>query len=196
MRKQVKERGKSEGHPVMGRIEGEIAPHAKAGRLPHGLHMTRKPDQTTKKGKQMTEEPQEGSTGAPFHDVTDWHAIDWESATHNVRRLQARIVKATKAKEMGQGESLATPLNPLVQRQSPCRATSDGKPGQTYPRSRQDYVEHSTQEDQRRLLAQAKGISSPTASAHPYPQEKWQNTSIRYPMHEGQSHASSVLACA
>ena len=47
----------------------------------------------------MTEEPQEGSTGAPFHGVTDWHAIDWKSANHNVRRLQARIVKATQEKK-------------------------------------------------------------------------------------------------
>jgi len=46
----------------------------------------------------MTEEPQEGSTGAPFHEVTDWHAIDWQSANCNVRRLQARIVKATQEK--------------------------------------------------------------------------------------------------
>ncbi len=49
----------------------------------------------------MTEEPQEGSTGAPFHGVTDWHAIDWESAHHTVRRLQARIVKATQEKRQG-----------------------------------------------------------------------------------------------
>ncbi len=49
----------------------------------------------------MTEEPQEGSTGAPFHGVTDWHAIDWESANHTVRRLQARIVKATQEKKWG-----------------------------------------------------------------------------------------------
>ncbi len=74
MRERVKERGKSEGHPVMGWREVERAPHAKAGRLPHGMRMTRTLDQTTKKGKQMTEEPQEGSTGAPFHGVTDWHA--------------------------------------------------------------------------------------------------------------------------
>jgi hypothetical protein len=40
----------------------------------------------------MTEELQEGSTGALFHEVTNWHAIDWQSAHHNVRRLQARIV--------------------------------------------------------------------------------------------------------
>jgi RNA-directed DNA polymerase len=54
----------------------------------------------------MTEEPQEGSTGAPFHGVTDWHAIDWKSANHNVRRLQARIVKATQEKKWGKVKAL------------------------------------------------------------------------------------------
>jgi RNA-directed DNA polymerase len=44
--------------------------------------------------------------GASFHGVTDWHAIDWESATHNVRRLQARIVKATEEKRWGKVKSL------------------------------------------------------------------------------------------
>ncbi len=62
--------------------------------------MTRTLEQTTKKGKQMTEEPQEGSTGAPFHGVTDWHAIG------NVRRLQARIVKATQEKRWGKVKAL------------------------------------------------------------------------------------------
>jgi hypothetical protein len=32
------------------------------------------------------------ATGASFHGVTDWSAIDWHKADHNVRRLQARIV--------------------------------------------------------------------------------------------------------
>src|SRR3989440_1156069 len=54
----------------------------------------------------MTEEPQEGSTGAPFHGVTDWHAIDWKSANHNVRRLQARIVKATQEKKWSKVKAL------------------------------------------------------------------------------------------
>jgi RNA-directed DNA polymerase len=54
----------------------------------------------------MTEELQEGSTGAPFHEVTDWHAIDWQSAHHNVRRLQARIVKATQEKKWGKVKAL------------------------------------------------------------------------------------------
>jgi len=44
--------------------------------------------------------------GASFHGVTDWHAIDWESANHTVRRLQARIVKATKEESWGKVKAL------------------------------------------------------------------------------------------
>jgi len=55
---------------------------------------------------QMTEEPQGDSTGAPFHGITDWHAIDWQSVHQNVRRLQARIVKATQEKRWGKVRAL------------------------------------------------------------------------------------------
>src|SRR5438045_846870 len=44
--------------------------------------------------------------GASFHGVTDWHAIDWESANHTVRRLQARIVKATKEERWSKVKAL------------------------------------------------------------------------------------------
>ncbi len=54
----------------------------------------------------MTEEPQAGSTGAPSHGVTDWHAIDWKAVNHSVRRLQARIVKATQEKRWGKVQAL------------------------------------------------------------------------------------------
>jgi RNA-directed DNA polymerase len=54
----------------------------------------------------MTEEPQEDSTGAPFHGITDWHAINWQSVNQNVRRLQARIVKATQEKRWGKVKAL------------------------------------------------------------------------------------------
>src|SRR5712691_9998091 len=54
----------------------------------------------------MTEEPQGDSTGAPFHGVTDWHAIDWQAVNQNVRRLQARIVKATQEKKWGKVKAL------------------------------------------------------------------------------------------
>jgi len=38
--------------------------------------------------------------------VTDWHDIDWKSVSHTVRRLQARIVKATKEKRWGKVRAL------------------------------------------------------------------------------------------
>ncbi len=34
---------------------------------------------------------------APSHESATWHAIDWRKTLGNVRRLQARIVKATQA---------------------------------------------------------------------------------------------------
>ena len=44
--------------------------------------------------------------GASFHGVTDWHAIDWQKVNQNVRRLQARIVKATKEKRWSKVKAL------------------------------------------------------------------------------------------
>jgi len=38
----------------------------------------------------------ESSTGAASHTSTDWHSIPWKTVHETVRRLQARIVKATK----------------------------------------------------------------------------------------------------
>jgi len=46
------------------------------------------------------------AAGASFHGVTDWHAIDWRSVNRTVRRLQARIVKATKEKRWGKVKAL------------------------------------------------------------------------------------------
>jgi RNA-directed DNA polymerase len=58
----------------------------------------------TEEEKQMTAE--EDSAGASFHRVTDWHAIDWKSAHRNMRRLQARIVQATKEKRWNKVKAL------------------------------------------------------------------------------------------
>ena len=48
----------------------------------------------------------QNTAGASFHAVTDWHDIDWKSVSHDVRRLQARIVKATKEKRWGKVKAL------------------------------------------------------------------------------------------
>src|SRR6266550_4342656 len=65
---------------------------------------TRTLDQTTQEEKQMTAD--QNTAGASFHGVTDWHDIDWKSVSHTVRRLQARIVQATKEKRWGKVKAL------------------------------------------------------------------------------------------
>ncbi len=44
--------------------------------------------------------------GAASHAEVDWHAIDWRQVNHNVRRLQARIVKATQEGRWGKVKAL------------------------------------------------------------------------------------------
>jgi len=51
----------------------------------------------------MTAEP---SAGAAFQIVKGWHDIDWHAAHRNVRRLQARIVKATQEGKWGKVKAL------------------------------------------------------------------------------------------
>ncbi len=44
--------------------------------------------------------------GAVSHNEVDWHAINWQKAHTIVRRLQARIVKATQAGRWGKVRAL------------------------------------------------------------------------------------------
>jgi RNA-directed DNA polymerase len=67
-----------------------------------GSLITRKLDQLTKEAKQMTVT---AVTGAASHEV-DWHAIHWPKVYYNVRRLQARIVKATQEGRWGKVKAL------------------------------------------------------------------------------------------
>ena len=46
-------------------------------------------------------------TGAASHEIVEgWHDIDWKAVDHNVRRLQTRIVKATKEGKRGKVKAL------------------------------------------------------------------------------------------
>ena len=44
--------------------------------------------------------------GAVLEESARWEAIDWQSIEHHVRRLQARIVKATQAGKWGKVNAL------------------------------------------------------------------------------------------
>jgi len=46
------------------------------------------------------------SAGAPTYDAVDWNRIDWRTVNRNVRRLQARIVKAIEEGRWGKVKAL------------------------------------------------------------------------------------------
>src|SRR5450631_392754 len=71
--------------------------------------MTRKCGQPRKEAKQMAANtPAQAGTdaGAVSHEETDWDSIHWNAAHQNVRRLQMRIVKATRAGRWGKVKAL------------------------------------------------------------------------------------------
>ena len=64
-----------------------------------------------------------------------WTLINWSQVQLRVKKLQARIVKATEASKLGKGKSLAVVADPLVLRKSISSETSDRKPGEKHSRS-------------------------------------------------------------
>src|SRR2546423_8164618 len=56
----------------------------------------------------------EEATGASFHEAFQWHGIRCYQSERNVRRLQARIVKATQEKKWGKVKALQRLLTQSV----------------------------------------------------------------------------------
>jgi RNA-directed DNA polymerase len=74
-----------------------------SGQTSIGSFLTRTLGKRTQEAKQMTAA---ATAGAASRETVDWHAIDWQRAHQNVRRLQARIVKATQAGRWGKVKAL------------------------------------------------------------------------------------------
>jgi N-terminal domain of reverse transcriptase len=94
---------------VIERIEVERSTTArhrltrKAGRLPSGLQSRESLINRPQERKQMTAAAQ---AGALSRVELNWHAMDWHAAHRIVRRLQARIVKATQESRWGKVRTL------------------------------------------------------------------------------------------
>jgi len=118
--------GKSEGHPVMGCIGVEsadkITPHARAPTSTWSL-ITRKPEKLT-----------EGEKADDRYGTISWCVLRRSSNLVHAA-MEQRLPKRSSAagtscegntgQAMGQSQSVATPLDPLVQRQSMSDSTSD-----------------------------------------------------------------------
>ena len=115
----VEEGGKSEGRPVMERIgvesTGNITPR-ESGQTSIWSLITREFEKPTKEAKQMTAD--NNVLVQPPTMTVDWHAIDWQKANRERASAASAYREGNTGRQMGQGESLATPADPLVQRQS------------------------------------------------------------------------------
>ena len=90
----------------MGRIGVAPSGHItlrESGQTSTGSFLTRELDQLAEEVLQMTAAQPAGATS---HGLKDWHAIDWRAVNQNVRRLQARIVKAEQEGRRGKVKAL------------------------------------------------------------------------------------------
>src|SRR5262245_56550374 len=85
----------------MQRIEADVS--RASGLTSIGSFVTRALGKQSKEAKQMTAAV---AAGAASHESVDWQAIAWPKAHTIVRRLQARIVKATQAGRWGKVKAL------------------------------------------------------------------------------------------
>src|SRR6266542_4925804 len=69
-----------------------------------GSFITREIGKPTQEAKQMTAHHR--GAGAASREQLAWHAIEWQTVQHNVRRLQVRIVKATQQGRWGKVKAL------------------------------------------------------------------------------------------
>ena len=75
-----------------------------SGQTSTGSFVTRKLGKSSQEAKQM--KAKNVLACAASRAEVDWHAINWQKATGSVRRLQARIVKATQAGRWGKVKAL------------------------------------------------------------------------------------------
>jgi len=104
----AEEIGKSERHPVMGWIwivaQANII-RSEREQTSDGSFLTKKLEEPRKEEKQMNAENNTFACASSDGEM-QWHQIDWSQAHRNVRRLQARIVKATKEGRWGKVKAL------------------------------------------------------------------------------------------
>ena len=83
--------------------ENKIIPR-ESGQTSKRSFITRKLEEPYKEEKQMTEQTTQevvGVAGASSRIKINWQRINWQSVKRNVKRLQARIVKAVQEGRWG-----------------------------------------------------------------------------------------------
>ena len=177
MGRRVEEEGGSEGRPVIGRIgvepSGNITPR-ESGLTSLWSFVTREPGQPTQEAKQMTAAAT--PAGAASHDGGGLARHRLAEGPSQRASAPGAYREGDAGGQMGQGQSLATSADPLVQRQGPGRPTSDGKPRQATLRAWTGRL-WNTPEKKATAIARsaAARLPTPTAAAGVHPQEQRQD---------------------
>src|ERR1700680_4886571 len=93
---------------------------------------------------------------------------------------------------MGQGASLATPTDPLVQRQGSRRSTSDGKQWQENPWRGPRNLGHTRKEDTGCTWTQAQGLSTSASSTRLHSEIGRQNDAPAWNPHYERSSPTGI----
>ena len=123
-------------------------------------------------------------TGAASHAIVEgWHDIDWKAARHNVRRLQARIVKATKEGRWGKVKALQRLLTHSFSGKAVAVRRVTQNEGSDTPGV--DQVIWDTPAKKAHAIATLKqrGYHPLPGRACLHTKTKWQETPLRNPLH-------------
>src|ERR1700722_955480 len=128
--------------------------------------------------------------------ASQWERIDWSQCEQRVRRLQARIVKATQEGRHGKVKALQWLLTPLVLRPSVGCKAGDEQSGQEYAGSGRIDLEHSRVQIQGHRHTASARLSAATAAACLYPEGQWEAETAWNPHDEGSLDAGTLPARA
>ena len=200
MEMRIEEDGESERSFVMREIgvapPGNITPR-ESGQTSVWSFITRTHDEPTQEEKQMTVETpstqeEERPAGASSHSQQMWDGIPWYRTQRNVRRLQARIVKATQEKRWGKVKALQRLLTHSFSGKALAVRRVTENQGKKTPGV--DKVLWDTPEKKAQAIHDLRQgeLSPATVETCVYPQEQWRSKATLDPHHEGSSHASSL----
>ena len=139
-------------------------------------------------------------SGAASHRTEDWNQIDWRRAERTVRRLQARIVKATQEGRWNKVQTLQRLLTHSYSgkalaaiRVTANRGKRTGRPLGRYGRGNLD---HTASEDDRHTPPAAARLPASAAAEGVYPQKDGQSATPGYPDYARSRYAGTLPARA
>jgi hypothetical protein len=133
--------------------------------------------------------------GAIPNTSSAWDAVDWRTIEDNVRRLQARIVKAVQQKKWNKVKALQHLLTHSASGKLLAVRRVTGNDGRKTPGvdgELWDTPHKKLQGD----LADGTGLSPRASAADLHPEGQWKAPTVRNPNDAGSSHASLVSAGA